>query len=583
MTEDLNETPILLPEAHHTPKKRAIRNKKNEPPSNLPVKIAEHSFFRKWGSLMVLSLALAIIIIDTTILNVSFSTILKELNTDIQSMQWVITAYALMLTAFTITGGRLGDIYGKKKMFITGAIIFAIGSFVASISPNVGWLIVGESIIEGIGAALMLPATSSLLLSNFQGSDRAIAFGVWGGVAAASSAIGPIIGGYLTSNFSWRWAFRVNLVVVLILLIGSYLVKSTRTQEEKDRSPGLDEIGILLSSVGLLSIVFGVIESSTYGWWRAKSIFAIGGHTFLLEGNLSIAVPAIIYGVIVLIGFLWWENYTEKRGKVPLVSFSIFRNRQFTTGALVTGIMTMSFSGIIFSVPIFLQSVRSLDAVHTGLALLPMSLAILVMAPLSAFLGKYILPRTLIQVGFVINLIGLSVLYLSLNTNATTWSLAPGLAIFGVGMGFIFSQINNLTLSAVEMKDAGEASGINNTLRQLGQTMGSAIIGAVLISSLSANLAAGVETSKVIPAQAKQQLASAISAQTSKVEFGGGSTVGNGMPQNIMEEITSISHEATAAGNREALVYSILFTFWALIFSFSLPKVKLIGRNASGA
>ncbi len=544
--------------------------------------LKKESFFRKWGSLVVLSLGLAIIIIDTTILNVSFSTILKDLHTDIQSMQWVITAYALMLTAFTITGGRFGDIYGKKKMFMLGAIIFAVGSFVASVSPTVGWLIVGESIIEGIGAALMLPATASLLLTNFTGRDRAVAFGVWGGVAAASSAIGPIIGGFLTTNYSWRWAFRVNLFVVLLLLCGSYLIKSTRRKEDREKTSKLDEVGIILSVVGLLAIVFGIIESSTYGWLHAKKVFAIGNHYFPLDGNTSIVLPSIIYGVFVLALFFWWERYTERKGNVPLVSMSIFKNRQFTSGALTTAAMTMSFSGILFSVPIFLQAVRHLDALHTGLALLPMSLGILITAPLSAYLGHYVRPKRLVQLGFIINIIGLSILYLSLGVNATVWTLAPGLAVFGLGMGFIFSQLNNLTLSAVPINEGGEAAGLNNTLRQLGQTLGSAIVGAVLISSLGANLNSGINTSRVLPAEAKAQIAQAISAQTSQVEFGT-ARVGENLPQNIQKEITSITAQATVDSNREALVYSILFTLWAFVLSFSLPNVNLIEGNKSEA
>ncbi len=409
--ETQSEDIILLPPALK-PKTKTRTRKKVESPANLPVGESSlmivpkpQSFFRKWGSLIVLSLGLAIIIIDTTILNASF----------------------------------------------------------------------------------------------------------------------------LTTNYSWRWALRVNLFVVALLLAGPYLIKSVRHKDQRPGLSKLDDIGIILSSVGLLSIVFAIIESSTYGWWRAKEVFSIGNQTFPLSGNFSIVLPALIYGIIVLALFFWWENYTEKKNNMPLVSLSIFRNRQFTTGAITTALMTMSFAGILFSVPIFLQAVRHLDAIHTGLALLPMFLGILITAPLAAFLSNRIPPKKLIQAGFIINLIGLSVLYLSLNVNATVWTLAPGLAIFGLGMGFIFSQLNNLTLSAVSVSEAGEASGLSNTLRQLGQTLGFAMIGAVLISSLSVNLIKGVDASTTI-----------------------------------------------VKGNQEALVYSILFTIWAFVFSFSLPKVKLI-------
>jgi MFS family permease len=197
--------------------------------------------FRKWGSLVVLSLALAIIVIDTTLLNVSLKTIINDLHTNIESMQWVITAYSLVLAAFTITGGRLGDLFGRKKMFMLGAVIFAIGSFLASISENVGTMIAGEAIIEGIGAALMMPATASILVANFKGKERGIAFGIWGGIAAASSAIGPILGGWLTTNYSWLAGVSTYGLIIMPTYIDEGYVTYTSghlvlSDEETDNS-----------------------------------------------------------------------------------------------------------------------------------------------------------------------------------------------------------------------------------------------------------------------------------------------------------------------------------------------------------
>src|SRR5438046_8824087 len=205
---------------------------------------------KKWLPLSVLCLAIAIIIIDSTLLNVSLSTLVRELHTNLQSLQWVISAYALMLAALTVTGGRMGDLFGRKRMFQLGAIIFAAGSFVASISRNVPVLLIGESIIEGVGAALMMPATASLLVAKYRGHDRALAFGIWGAVAAAASAVGPILGGFLTTHFSWRWGFRINLFVVALLLIGSMIIDDRQEREGK----GIDWIGVLLSAAGLFFV-----------------------------------------------------------------------------------------------------------------------------------------------------------------------------------------------------------------------------------------------------------------------------------------------------------------------------------------
>src|SRR4029077_20319438 len=225
----------------------------------------EPTGLRKWGALLVLSLALAIIIIDTTLLNVSLETLIRELHTTLQSLQWVISAYSLTLAALTVTGGRLGDICGRKRMFMLGALLFAVGSFIASISQSVPVLILGESIIEGIGAAMMMPATAALLVAKYRGHDRAIAFGIWGGVAAAASAVGPILGGFLTTHYSWRWGFRIDVGVVALLLLGALAVGD----EAAVRRRTIDYLGVLLSALGLFAVVFGIIEASSYGWLHA--------------------------------------------------------------------------------------------------------------------------------------------------------------------------------------------------------------------------------------------------------------------------------------------------------------------------
>jgi EmrB/QacA subfamily drug resistance transporter len=536
------------------------------------------SFIRKWGMLIVLSLALAIIIIDTTLLNVSLGVIIRDLHTDIQSLQWVITAYALMLAAFTITGGRMGDLFGRKRMFLLGAIIFAIGSFTASISHQVSTLIWGEAIIEGIGAALMMPATASLLVANFKGRDRALAFGVWGGIAAASAAIGPILGGWLTTHYSWRWGFRINVVVAALLLLSSFLVPESRDREER---PNLDMVGVVLSALGLLAIVFGIIESETYGWFQAKDIFHIAGHA-LDFGNVSIVLPVLTIGAILLTAFIGWEIYREEKGGTPLVSMKLFENKQFSSGTIVTAVLGLGQSGLFFVLPVFFQSVKGLDALHTGLALLPMPLAIFITAPTGAFLGHKLRAKYLIMAGFVINIVAIVVLYTTLSSASTIWQLAPGLFIYGVGMGLIFSQISNLTLSAVSTEQAGEASGVNNTVRQLGASLGSAIIGAVLITGVASYLSKDVEASTVIPVQYKQQIAHNVSMQSSNIEFGGGAIVPKSLPQNLKDEIVRISKEATTKGDKQSILYAGLFMILGLGATFLLPKEAQVHPDSVG-
>lgn len=549
---------------------------------NIPDNAAEYQKgIRKWLPLIILSMALMIIIIDTTVLNVSLKVIAQDLNTNLQGLQWVITAYALTLAALTITGGRMGDLFGRKKMFMLGAIIFAGGSFITSISHSVGVMLIGESIIEGVGAALMMPATASLLVANYKGRDRAIAFGVWGGIAGASSAIGPIIGGFLTTNYSWRWAFRINIVVALVLLLGTIFIAESRDREEKKE---LDFVGVLLSATGMFAFVYGIIEASTYGWWRASTPYKIFGHTFAL-GGYSITPIAMGIGVILLVLFGLWERRIERQGHTPLVSLKLFSNGQFTSGASTVALMSLGMTGIIFAVPVFLQSVQNLDALHTGLALLPMSLAILIVAPTSAILTKHFTAKRVIQTGLLIAVLASFYLRSLIGPDATAMHLAPGLAIFGVGLGMVFAQASNLTLSAVSVEQAGEASGVNNTMRQVGSTFGSAIIGAVVLTTLASGLAKGVANSTQIPEQIRPQLAAFVAHDASNASLDGvhlDAATAKKLPANIGSILTDIAHQASADASQKAMLYTGVFLMGAFAVSFALPNTKDLEGKAAG-
>ncbi|MEJ0021445.1 MAG: MFS transporter [Candidatus Doudnabacteria bacterium] len=528
--------------------------------------------FLKWVPLLVMSLALTIIILDTTILNVTLRTIIGDLHTTIQKIQWVITAYALMLSAFTITGGRLGDLFGRKKMFVIGAIIFAVGSFMTSIAHTVGFMILGEAIVEGIGAALMLPATASLLRSTYKDRDLQIAFGIWGGIIGGAAALGPVIGGWFTTNYSWRWAFRINVVVAAILVLSSVLIKEYRETEE---APSIDIVGVLLSALGMLSLVFGFIQTSTYGWLHAVSPLVIFNHTVNL-GGISAAPLFMLIGIIILGVFAWWENIRELSGRTPLVSLNLFKNSTFITGSVVSGILALGQAGLSFSVPVYLQSVLSFNPIQTGIAMIPMTIVILVGAPLSTWISKFTTPKRIIQFGIILDAIAFFILRQSLHVGASAWAMAPGFALFGLGVGLIFGQASNLTLSAVSVEQSGEASGVNSTIRSLGQTLGSAILGAILISALSANLISGVNKSLVIPQDIKPTVAQAVTAQSSNIEFGSGANLGGAIPQSIGGEIISISHQATVDATRSALGFGTLFILLALLVSIKLPSAPKV-------
>lgn len=530
---------------------------------------------RKWIPLVVLALALSIIIIDTTILNVSIKAIITDLNTTVQNLQWVIAAYSLTLAAFTITGGRLGDLYGRKKMFMIGAILFAIGSGMAALATSFPMLLAGESIIEGIGAALMMPATASLLVSTYQGKDRAIAFSVWGSMAAASAAIGPILGGWLGTNYTWRWAFAINIFVAAVLVVGTILfVKESRDTDEK---ADLDLLGVFLSAVGLFWVVYGFIETSTYGWWRATQNFAIFGNSATPWG-LSPVPLAIVFGSFMLFLFVRWQFHQEKVSKTPLVSMRLFKNKQFVSGSTVFAALSLGQVGLFFALPVFFQGVLGLDAFHTGLALLPLPLGIFFGAPGSLALRKRFTPKRIIQLGLVITVISTLWLRSTLAPSVSVMDLAPMLFLYGIGMGFVMGMISNLTLSAVDVQQSGEASGVNNTLRNVGSTLGSAIIGAVVLSAIAANLTTGIKDSTVIPQQAKAAITQAVAGHAGEIQFGSQKQSANVSPV-IAKEMVVIAHQATVDANKTALGLMTIFVLIALGLSVQLPNVTNLEKN----
>ena len=529
--------------------------------------MAESSGLKKWAPLIVMALALFIVVLDTTIINVSIRAIINDLHSNLKAIQWVITGYSLVLAAFTITGGRLGDIFGRKRMFMLGAVIFAIGSLLASRSHSASHLLLSVSLVEGAGAALMLPATASLLISTYRGKDRAIAFGVYGAIAGAAATIGPIVGGWLTTNYSWRWNYLINPFVAIVLLIGSVIIK-----EARERTPHRpDLLSILLSALGLGGVVYGIIESSTYGWLKAKQNYEIFGQSFHLLG-ISISILAIVFGLLFVALFLLRQAMLEDAGKTPLVSTGLLRTRDFMVGTTVLAVAVLGQFGLIFAMPVFLQGLLGKDAFHSGVALLPLSLSILVASPLSGVLaGKRNVPqRSIIQTGLMLSVAGSILLYFEASVTASEWNLLPGLICFGAGFGLVISQLVNLTLSAVSVQLAGEASGVNNTFRQIGTSLGQALIGALLITALTTQLNHEVATSKVLPPNAKSQVSAQITASAESL-----GTVNNRpnqqLPPAALIAIIRIKNDAIVKGVKTAFLGTAAATAIALVLSPLLP------------
>lgn len=531
------------------------------------------SFFKKWGLVFILSLSLVIMIFDTTMLNVSIKNIVQDLDTTIKNVQWAITIYALVMASLMLLGGKIGDLYGRKKAFIVGASIYGIGTLLAALSPNVTVLIIGWSVIEGMGAALMMPATVSLLIANYSGKDRKIGFGIWGGMAGSTAALGPLFGGYMTTNYSWRWAFALEIVIVIAILGLSFLIKESR----ENKSEKLDIIGTILSTTGLASLIYGIIEASQYGWWTAKEIYKIGNIEISLF-NLSITPISMFVGLIFLILFVLWQIKISKSGD-PLLHLSLFKNKEYTAGIATTGILGLAHAGIFFTLPIFLQVVGDYNAQETGIALLPMSLTVFLASAIFSKFGNKIPAKYIIQFGLLIVLASIFVLRNGFNTEVSNWDIAPGLSLFGLGFGIIMSQITNLTLSAAPIDEAGEASGLSTTIRNLGGSLGTAIIGTILVSSLVSNMIQGVNDSNILPNPLKQEIIGEIEENSQKLTEEDNMNNDSQIPIKISEELKNIKNKAIVRANKESLNYTALFTVLTLLISLFIPKKKLKENN----
>ena len=495
----------------------------------------EKTGLQKWLPLAVIMLATFIIVLDTTIINVSMKAIIGDLHTNLKAVQWVITGYSLILAALMITGGRLGDIFGRKRMFMIGACVFGVGSLLASRAHTQPELFASVVFVEGVGAAMMMPSTAALILAEYRGKDRALAFGMFGAVAGTAATIGPLLGGFLTTDYSWRWNYLINPVVVLALLFGSRVLHETH--ERNPHKP--DVLSIILSALGLGALVYGIIESSTYGWLKAKLPYEIFNHVYHL-GGISISIYMLIIGILLLVVFLWRQANLQQRGKMALVSLAIFKNRQFMSGTIVIMAVAMQQFGLIFVLPVFLQGMLGKNAFHTGLALLPFSLSVMIAGPLSGVLvGKRnIAPKIMIQIGLVISVTGTILMWHEFSTTAHISTIIPGMILFAFGFGLAFAQLNNLTLSAVSVNQAGEASGLNNTFRQIGTSLGQAFIGAILISALASQLHADITSSKVLPPAVKPQVAADVASQATSL----GTSAEPNRPASpfIAQEITRI-------------------------------------------
>jgi EmrB/QacA subfamily drug resistance transporter len=466
---------------------------------------------RKWWILVTVCFALFMIILDGNVVNLAIPSILKTFNASISQVEWVSNAYLLVFAILLITLGRLGDEFGRKKLFIFGLFVFTIGSMLCGISRSIDMLIFFRC-LQGIGGAAMMPATLSLITVNFEPKERGVALGIWGAISGLGIVCGPIIGGYLTqsglgsslnsflhiSNF-WRYVFFINLPVGILAIIAAFLIIPESKDREKKHP--VDIVGILLSATSIFFLTFAFIESTTYGWLHASQVFSAFGIHFNL-GWYSI-IP-VFFIISALFGFFFylWERQEDKE---PLIDMKLFRDHNYAVGNFVTMVLSFAMMGSFFLFPLFLQSVLGFSPSKTGLVLIPLALAMIVIAPIAGKFSDHIGPKYLVSLGLFIMAFG-EFLTAHFKVNTTSAELILPFIVMGLGMGLIQAPISSAVLKNVPPDEAGGASGVVTTIRQIGAVMGIAILGAALQSYLVTNVNQNLNHVANLPNQVKQQV-----------------------------------------------------------------------------
>ncbi len=478
-----------------------------------PSSVAPAAGARRWLGLAVLSLGVSMIIVDATVVNVAIPTMIGDLGLQGTDAEWLNTIYALVFAALLISVGRAGDRWGRRLFFLTGVAVFVLSSLWAGQAWSPQSLIAAR-FVQGIGGAMILPATLSSVNSMFRGPARAIAFGVWGSVIGGMAALGPLLGGYLTTEHSWRWIFYINLPIGALVAAGALLL----VPETRDPSArrGIDPLGIITVSLGLGAIVFALIEGQRYGWLRPTASFSALGMRWPFD-SISIVLPGFAAGALLLAAFVAVERRRARAGRTVVVDFSLFRLRSFRNGNLAALVVSLGEFGLIFILPLFLQSVLGYSAYGTGVVLVALASGAFVAGGPAAALARRYGSRPVVLAGMLAEAAGLAAAVPLLSTSATGWILAGPLFLYGAGVGLATAQLTNAILVDVPPEASGQASGIQSTFRQVGSALGIAILGTLLIVGLGTGTDSRLAQVPGLPAEARQGITDAVRASAGAI------------------------------------------------------------------
>ena len=524
---------------------------------------------KKWIPILILALAQFVMVLDGTVMNVSISTVAGDLNTTITGMQTAITVFTLTMAAFMLTGGKLGDILGRRRALRIGSVIYGIGSLTTAVAPTLGILFLGWSIIEGLGAVLVIPAIAALVAANYKGKDRAIAFSLIGMSIGLATALGPVIGGYVTTYLSWRYVFAAETVIMMLVLLLSGKIADAKALGKVK----LDIMSVALSASGMTLLVFGVLQSRSWGWIRPLGAPEING-TKITPLGISLVAYLIICGIVVLKLFYDRQVHLTEQGKQPLLQVSMFKIPVLKSGLIMLTVQFFTVASLFFIIPVYLQTILGYNALDTGLKLVPLSVGLLIFTIIGAKRSAAISTRRIVRTGQLAMALGALLVLSAITPSLGDTRFWLGLFFVGSGFGLLASQLGNVTMSAVTEKQSAEVGGLQGVFQNLGLSFGTAMIGSIFILSLTSGFTTAIENNPSLSSTAKTSI-------MQKVENGVGIVseaqakeyvISSGGSASTAEVVASTYQNSQLESLRISMFFVFAFLITSLAFSKNLPS-----------
>lgn len=534
---------------------------------------------------VILPLALAQLInaYDTTAMNVAVAKVVPSLHTTVSGVQAGIVIYSLVMAACMLTGSKLSDIWGRKRTFLLGVTIYGVGALITALSFNLGMMVGGWSLLEGIGSALMIPAIFAMIASFFPpGKERLKGYAIVGSAAAAGAALGPLLCGFWATAVTWRASFISEVVVVLIVLL--LHKRLGETEAIKDR-PKLDIGGAVLSALGLALLVMGLVQASTYGWIHARIPFKIGGATIIKAGGISPVIPFVVAGLIVLACFVLWERHMKRAKKLPLLDLSILKGRAAAIGLPTVMLLMFMQAGLLFVAPVFLQMSLGLNPLVSGLTILPLTVFLIATSQWTAKLTAKYSPRFLIRLGMLLIPLGIILVWLLLEDKPRALQMIPGFIVVGIGIGFANAPLLNMVQSSAPIEDQSEISGANRAFSNLGGALGTAVAGAVLMSVLITSFSGYLAANPVIPSQEKARIEAVLAKDATTVSDKEARKYlsEKAFQPDVSNALYSINQKARNKSLLAALLAVGILGLVGFLFSIFLPGAEMKKKVPEGA